>query len=51
MEMRYSEKDVEEAGKYFNEVVKKIKAENFKLNNPPDTEKVCKECDFRIYCS
>jgi len=51
MELRYSEKDVEEAGRYFEEVVKKIKTENFKVINPPDTEKVCKECDFRFYCS
>ena len=51
MEMKYSEKDVEEAGRYFDEVVKKIKEENFEVNEPPDTEKVCKECDFRFYCS
>ncbi|MGC8483409.1 MAG: ATP-dependent DNA helicase [Thermodesulfobium sp.] len=51
MEMRYSEKDVEEAGRYFDEVVRKIKEENFKVSIPPDTEKVCRECDFRFYCS
>ncbi len=51
MEMKYSEKDIEAAGNYFDEVVKKIKSENFRVNIPPDTEKVCKECDFRFYCS
>ncbi len=51
MEMRYSEEDVEEAGIYFDEVVKKIKEENFKVSISPDTKKVCKECDFRFYCS
>jgi len=51
MELRYSEKDVEEAGRYFDEVVKKIQSENFKVTQAPDTEKVCKECDFRFYCS
>ncbi len=51
MEMKYSEKDIEAAGRYFDEVVKKIKEENFRVNTPPDTEKVCKECDFRFYCS
>lgn len=51
MELKYSEEDVEEAGKYFDEVVQKIRTEDFKVKKQPDTEKVCKECDFRFYCS
>ncbi|HAF07121.1 MAG: UvrD/REP helicase [candidate division TA06 bacterium 32_111] len=51
MELNYSEDKVEEAGRHFDEIVKKIKAEEFKVVQSPDTEKVCKECDFRFYCS
>lgn len=51
MELKYSEKEVEKAGKYFDEVVQKIKDEDFIVKEQPDTEKVCKECDFKFYCS
>ncbi len=51
MELRYSEEEVEKAGKYFDEVVQKIHSEDFKVKQQPNTEKVCKECDFRFYCS
>jgi len=51
MELQYSEDKVEEAGRHFDEIVKKIKSKNFKVLQSPDTEKVCKECDFRFYCS
>ncbi len=51
MELRYSEEEVEKAGLYFDEVVKKIQKENFNVEKQPDTEKICKECDFRFYCS
>ena len=51
MELNYSEDKVEEAGRHFDEIVKKIRVENFKVVQSPDTEKVCKECDFRFYCT
>jgi DNA helicase-2/ATP-dependent DNA helicase PcrA len=51
MEFTYSEEDIDRIGSYFDELVQKIKQENFNITTPPDTEKVCKECDFRFYCS
>lgn len=51
MELQYSEDKVEEAGRHFDEIVQRIKAERFKVEHSPDTEKVCKECDFRFYCT
>ena len=51
MELKYSEEEVEKAERYFDEVVRKIRSEDFKVKHPPNTEKVCKECDFRFYCS
>ncbi|MEO0302134.1 MAG: ATP-dependent DNA helicase, partial [candidate division WOR-3 bacterium] len=51
MELEYSEEEVEKAGRYFDEVVQKIRSQDFAVKNQPDTEKVCKECDFRFYCS
>jgi len=51
MELQYSEDKVEEAGKHFDEIVRKIKDRHFKVEQSPDTDKVCKECDFRFYCS
>lgn len=51
MELKYSEEEVKNVVKYFDEVVQKIRAEDFKVKQQPDTEKVCKECDFRFYCS
>ncbi|MEO0264827.1 MAG: PD-(D/E)XK nuclease family protein, partial [candidate division WOR-3 bacterium] len=51
MELKYSDDEVEKAGKYFDELVQKIRSQDFAVKNQPDTEKVCKECDFRFYCS
>jgi len=51
MELQYLEDKVQEAGRHFDEIIKKIKSEHFKVVKSPDTEKVCKECDFRFYCS
>lgn len=50
MEFKYDEKFVEEVGKQFDEVIKKILHKNFEIHNPPNI-KICKECDFRYYCS
>lgn len=51
MELQYSVDKVDEAGKHFDDIIKRIRAEMFKVAQSPDTEKVCKECDFRFYCS
>ncbi len=51
MELKYSESDIERAGKHFDEVVRRIREKDFSIRQKPDTEKVCKECDFRFYCS
>jgi len=51
MELKYCEQDIEKAGQYFDEIVQKIKKGNYTIQQIPDTEKVCKECDFRFYCS
>jgi DNA helicase-2/ATP-dependent DNA helicase PcrA len=51
MEFVYSEEDINKVGAYFDDMVQSIRAENYKIINLPDTEKVCKECDFRFYCS
>jgi DNA helicase-2/ATP-dependent DNA helicase PcrA len=49
-EFEYCEKDIEQAGRHFDEVVKRIKAREFEVHSPPD-HKICKDCDFRFYCS
>ena len=51
MEFYFEENHVDEAGRYFDEQVKKIQQKDFKIKSIPDVEKVCKECDFRFYCS
>jgi len=51
MEIDHQEIDIDEAGGYFDKVVQKIRHKNFKVTEKPDTDKVCKECDFRFYCS
>lgn len=51
MELKYSEEEVKKTGEYFDEVVQKIRLADFNIKIPPNTEKVCKECDFRFYCS
>ena len=51
MELDYSEESIDEIGKYFDNIVQRIKSKKFDINRPPDLKKVCKECDFRFYCS
>jgi DNA helicase-2/ATP-dependent DNA helicase PcrA len=41
---------VEEAGAHFDRVVARILETDFTIKMPPEA-KVCKECDFRAYCS
>jgi len=49
MEFPYRPELVDEAGRYFDAVVKKIRAEDFRILTVPE-RKVCKECDLRSYC-
>jgi DNA helicase-2/ATP-dependent DNA helicase PcrA len=49
MELPYRQDLVEEAGTYFDEVVKKIQAKDFRVLEPPEP-KICKECDLKTFC-
>jgi DNA helicase-2/ATP-dependent DNA helicase PcrA len=49
MEFPYRPELVEQAGQYFDAVVGKIKAKDFRVLQPPEPG-ICKECDFRHYC-
>jgi len=49
MEFPYRPELVTEAGRYFDMVVKKIRAKDFHIMSVPE-RKVCKECDLRSYC-
>jgi DNA helicase-2/ATP-dependent DNA helicase PcrA len=51
MQFNYSDENLLETGLYFDSVVKNIRDKNFQVKTSPDTDKVCKECDFRFYCS
>lgn len=45
----YDREVPEEAGAHFDQVVTRILAKDFTIKRPPEP-KVCKECDFRLYC-
>jgi DNA helicase-2/ATP-dependent DNA helicase PcrA len=47
-EVTYSDDRVEKAGRFFDDIVSRIKSEkyNITITNHPDKEKVCKECDL-----
>jgi len=49
MEFPYRPGLVDEAGRYFDAVVKKIRVKDFRITTVPE-RKVCKECDLRSYC-
>lgn len=49
MEFPYRPELVDEAGHYFDAVVKKIRTKDFHIVSVPE-RKVCKECDLRSYC-
>lgn len=40
---------IDEAGRYFDEVVQRIQAEQFRVVQPPEPA-ICKECDLRSLC-
>jgi DNA helicase-2/ATP-dependent DNA helicase PcrA len=49
MVLPYDPKRVEEAGRYFDETVRRIQAREFAVIRPPEPE-ICKECDLRMLC-
>lgn len=49
MEFPYRPQLVQDAGRYFDEVVARIQAKDFVVTKPPE-RKICKECDMRSYC-
>lgn len=50
MEFPYRPEMVEAAGQHFDAMVDKIKQRNFLISTPPES-KICKECDFRYFCT
>lgn len=51
MEFRFNGDDIRNSGKHFDDVVVQIQKKEFNVKTPPDTTKVCKQCDFRSYCA
>jgi radical SAM protein with 4Fe4S-binding SPASM domain len=49
MTFDFRREDIVEAVRHFDDVVRKIQAERFKIVKVPD-QKVCNECDFKPYC-
>lgn len=45
----YRPERIEEAGRYFDQVVARIEAEEFQVTQPPEAA-ICKECDLRTLC-
>jgi len=46
----YNPERIDEAGRYFDEVVCRIKAKQFHVTNPPEAT-IFKECDLRRLCN
>ncbi len=51
MEFSFNNDDIRNSGKHFDDVVAQIQKKEFNVKAPPDTTKVCKQCDFRSYCA
>lgn len=49
MAFPYRPERIDEAGRYFDQIVARIQAEEFRVTQPPEPG-ICKECDFRHYC-
>ncbi len=49
MVLPYDPKRVEEAGRHFDETVRRIQAREFTIKTPPEAT-ICKECDVRMLC-
>jgi DNA helicase-2/ATP-dependent DNA helicase PcrA len=49
MDLPYDPMEVEEAGLYFDETVRRIQAHEFAVITPPEAS-ICKECDLNRLC-
>ena len=49
MVLPYDPRRVEEAGRHFDETVRRIQAREFAVTTPPEAA-ICKECDLRMLC-
>jgi len=49
MVLPYDPRKVEEAGRYFDETIRRIQAQEFEVRVPPEPA-ICKECDLRLLC-
>ena len=49
MVLPYNPKRVEEAGRHFDDIVRRIQSREFSVTTPPESG-ICKECDLRILC-
>jgi len=49
MVLPYDPQKVEEAGRHFDETVRRIQAREFAVTKPPEAA-ICKECDLRMLC-
>jgi len=49
MVLPYDPQRVEEAGRYFDETVRRIQAREFAVTTPPEA-RICQECDLRMLC-
>ena len=49
MVLPYDPARVEDAGRHFDETVRRIQAREFEVSTPPEAA-ICKECDLRMLC-
>jgi len=49
MAFPYRPERIDEAGRYFDQVVARIQVEEFRVTQPPEAA-ICKECDLRLLC-
>jgi len=49
MVLPYDPRRVDEAGRHFDEIVRRIQAQEFAVKAPPEAA-ICKECDLRMLC-
>ncbi|MEO8681223.1 MAG: PD-(D/E)XK nuclease family protein, partial [Vicinamibacterales bacterium] len=49
MVLPYDPRQVEEAGRHFDETVHRIQSRDFTVSSPPEAA-ICKECDLRTLC-
>ncbi len=49
MVLPYDPRRVEEAGRHFDETVRRIQAREFAVKTPPEAA-ICKECDLKMLC-